>query len=221
MELSKFFSKYSVSHDLGNTPRPGVLPPFVTGDAAGCIDELGGKTFNAGVYRVYRWADIEIATKRVCSMFPALTGSIFVFAADWLGQQFAINAKQIVNGVPTVVFYNFGIPDCSYTDTDIYTFHTHEMVDCPNDAVAEGYFKSWQEFAPAPISPGQCVGYKIPLFLGGKDVLENLNLSDMDVYLSVCRDLYYAVRNLPEGTPVDDVVARILDARTGRSVPDT
>jgi hypothetical protein len=46
----------------------------------------------------------------------------------------------------------------------------------------------------------------VRLFLNGKDRVSNLELGDMDVYLQMCVDLWNAVKNLPEGTPIDRVL---------------
>lgn len=35
---------------------------------------------------------------------------------------------------------------------------------------------------PAPVNFDECVGYKIPLFLGGDDHIGNLQSTDLDVY---------------------------------------
>ncbi len=48
----------------------------------------------------------------------------------------------------------------------------------------------------------ECVGYRKPLFLGGQDVIDNLEISDMEVYWSLCGQLLGRVRNLPNGARV-------------------
>lgn len=49
--------------------------------------------------------------------------------------------------------------------------------------LASSFYKQWKENNKnKDIQNGQCVGYKIPLFLGGTDDISNLELSDVDVY---------------------------------------
>lgn len=48
----------------------------------------------------------------------------------------------------------------------------------------------------------QCVGYKRPLFLGGKDAVENLELSEVEVYWHLMGQLIRQAKGLPVGTPV-------------------
>ncbi|MGW6275929.1 hypothetical protein [Kribbella sp. NPDC055071] len=45
----------------------------------------------------------------------------------------------------------------------------------------------------------------MPLFLGGQDVTENLEVCDLDVYWSMRGQLRLAVRDLPPGTSVNEV----------------
>ncbi|WP_277621809.1 T6SS immunity protein Tdi1 domain-containing protein, partial [Caballeronia zhejiangensis] len=46
----------------------------------------------------------------------------------------------------------------------------------------------------------ECVGYRIPLFLGGKDVMDNLETSNLDVYWTLMAQLIRKARGLPIGT---------------------
>jgi hypothetical protein len=48
----------------------------------------------------------------------------------------------------------------------------------------------------------ECVGYKVPSFFGGKDVLENMELSDLDVYWTLMQQLIRQTSDLPPGTPI-------------------
>ena len=54
MDLSRFLTQYAVTHDAGNAPIPTRLKRRVDSEILSCLDQLGGKTFNHGIYRVYR-----------------------------------------------------------------------------------------------------------------------------------------------------------------------
>lgn len=43
------------------------------------------------------------------------------------------------------------------------------------------------------------------LFLGGEDSLENMEVSDMEVYWDMTDQLWEAVKDLPEGTKIGNV----------------
>jgi hypothetical protein len=52
---------------------------------------------------------------------------------------------------------------------------------------------------------GHCVGFRSPLFLGGQDSVDNLELTDLDVYWSLSGQLRLATQDLDEGTVIDEV----------------
>jgi len=64
-------------------------------------------------------------------------------------------------------------------------FHDEELVDYTEEALARSFFYQWQRSGgPAP-TVSECVGYQRPLFLGGKDTVANLEISDLDVYWTI------------------------------------
>jgi hypothetical protein len=46
------------------------------------------------------------------------------------------------------------------------------------------------------------------LFLGGQDVVENLEVSDLEVYWSICGQLRRGALRLPQGTAINEVAKR-------------
>jgi hypothetical protein len=64
------------------------------------------------------------------------------------------------------------------------------------------FHQRWLASGGATPGHTQCVGYRKPLFLGGADKLENLELSDLDVYWHLMGQLIAKTKGLPRGTPV-------------------
>ena len=84
----------------------------------------------------------------------------------------------------------------------------HEQLDeLREPALAGSFFASWAQANPdlLPLSAAQCVGYKVPLFLGGKDTLENLEVIDLEVYWSMSGQLRQDTRTLPPGASIGQV----------------
>jgi hypothetical protein len=52
-------------------------------------------------------------------------------------------------------------------------FHEVELVDYANEALAIDFFRDWSARNPQllPLNPNDCVGYQVPLFLGGETSL--------------------------------------------------
>ncbi len=52
------------------------------------------------------------------------------------------------------------------------------------------FFNEWFEANGNFVLPhNKCVGYKVPLFLNGEDDIENLEVSDMEVYWEIMMPL--------------------------------
>lgn len=75
-----------------------------------------------------------------------------------------------------------------------------------SDAVAAfPFYKEWLATGGTPPRYDQCVGYRVPLFVGGADGIANLEMADFDVYWTITAQLLAKVRELPSGTRINDV----------------
>jgi hypothetical protein len=206
MNLKKFLSKFTVSAEIPNKPVPRAVKRRVDDDFLYVIEHLGGKTFNNGLYRVYPGDQIEKFTELICEQFQALQGDAFAFAADWMGRQFVIDFTEMQDDQPTVGLLEPGVPDSYCIDQPIDPFHNKELVDGKSNPLAEALFKDWRKKTKGTVGPDQCVGYKVPLFLGGEEKLKNFELQDLEVYLHLCAKMWKKVEDLPDGTPIDDIL---------------
>ncbi len=80
---------------------------------------------------------------------------------------------------------------------NIKTFHDVELKENPDAALASSVYAEWRETGGGEPAYDQCVGYKIPLFLNGKDEFENLELSDLEVYWHIMGQLVAKAKGLP------------------------
>ncbi|WP_284978680.1 T6SS immunity protein Tdi1 domain-containing protein [Arthrobacter sp. fls2-241-R2A-200] len=85
------------------------------------------------------------------------------------------------------------------------TYHDDELVRDPEPSLLPSFFNKWRLENPADLAFDECVGYKVPLFLGGDDELHNLELSDMEVYWSLMGQLRLATQHLEPGTHINAV----------------
>jgi hypothetical protein len=214
MDLTLFKKSFHVTDDMGNSVLPLGISKRVDGKFCYCLEELGGKIFSDGIYRVYRWDQIESKTNLIWRVFEATRNQVVIFAADWSGRQFGIDcAEQTNDGEPSVECFDVGAVKSFCTDNDILTFHNRILVEKSDAALAKPFFQCWKKLHPKPIPASKCVGYKTPLFLGGKDDLTNLELTDLDVYLEFCAQLWERVKSLPSGAGVDRISIGKSDAR--------
>jgi len=163
---------------------------------------FGGASFRNGLYRVIHPADLNEWKVRVGAAFPEFKERITCFGYDWLGRAFAIDSQRLEQGQPGVVMFEPGTGEALEIPSNIQTFHDDELIEYGDAALAIDFHKRWLASGGASPDCAQCVGYKKPLFLGGADELQNLELSDLDVYWHIMSQLVAKAKGLPPGTPV-------------------
>jgi len=174
-----------------------------TTDALVC--RLGGASFNNGLYRIMTPEIVAWGNAFVANAFTGFSDRVQAFAFDWLGRVFALDSARIEGGRPGVVLFEPGTGEALEIPCNLSTFHENELVDYKEEALAEGFYRRWLANGGAAPNVDQCVGYKTPLFLGGKDTIENLEISDLDVYWTLVAQLLAKVRGLPLGTRIRKV----------------
>ena len=165
---------------------------------------LGGCTFDGGLYRVHLPAAAAAITKLVEEAMPSLRGRIACFGGDWLGRQFALDRMRVEDGAPMVLMLEPGTGEALEIPVPIDAFHDEELVDFGEAALALSYYRAWRASTGdgAPLAASECVGYRLPLFLGGKDDVSNLERTDLDVYWHFCGQLHQGTRGVRPGTPI-------------------
>ncbi|WP_326565906.1 T6SS immunity protein Tdi1 domain-containing protein [Amycolatopsis rhabdoformis] len=172
--------------------------------------EFAGATFGGGLYRVHDHASGAQASTLIAEAFPEYATRVCPFGYDWLGRQFAVDSGRTVAGQPQVLLLEPGTGEALEVPLSFAVFHDKELVEYAEAALATGFFDSWsgENGDSVPLRRDQCVGYRVPLFLGGQDVIENLEVSDLEVYWSICGQLRRRALNLPPGTVINGVTKR-------------
>lgn len=151
------------------------------------VDEFfkntSGKSFFNGLYTIFKQEDIEKWNNIVGEYFPDYKGSFLVFAYDWMGKIYAVE-----NNSKMVIMFDPEEHACYAADMDIVKFH-EELVNNTDGILSVNYFNQWFENNNKVIKYGRCIGFKIPLSLGGKDELNNLEEIDMEVYWTITLDI--------------------------------
>lgn len=187
-----------------STPVPASIESSgdLAPDIAKLLAELGGSSFNGGLYRVVRLSDLDVWASRIGYAFPEFRGRVTCFGYDWLGRAFAIDATRLEAGRPGVVMFEPGTGEALKIPANIETFHDDELINFGEASLAIDFYRRWQKRLNAPLAYDQCAGYKKPLFLGGVDEIENLEISDIDVYWHIVGQLILKTKGLPIGTSV-------------------
>ena len=166
---------------------------------------LGGSTFDRGLYRLHTPQSAQLALTLIGEAFPELSGGIAPFGFDWLGRQFAMDLRG--GRDPLALLVDAGTGEVLEIPASFVDFHDRELVDEPDAALATSFFDEWagRNASLLPLAPDVCVGYVIPLFLGGRDEIDNLAPIDIWVYWSLTGQLVSQTRGLAPGTQISDI----------------
>jgi len=164
--------------------------------------ECGGCVFRKGVYKTHTHGSSFYWTSVIVELFQDYKDRIIPFGFDWMGRQFAVDIRdgnKLFMFDPATV-EAFELPQ------DLYSFHNRELVDDGDLYFDESkYKKALTKLNRSEIDYTECVGYKVPLFLNGKDDLENLEIGDNEVYWSFQSQIYQQVKKLPPGTKINSI----------------
>jgi len=163
------------------------------------------KTLLGGAYRLHDSNDVVRFTGFATDAFPDFAKRVTCFGADWLGNQFATDEARIVDGDRQILLLEIGTGEVLEIPAGLSTFHDGLLVQEPDAAVALGFFGDWLSVGGAAPRYDQCVGYKVPLYLGGADNVSNLEVSDFEVYWGLSAQLLAKARALPKGTAIGNV----------------
>lgn len=174
-------------------------------DNAPTVEQLlarcGGCSFERGLYRIHSDSTSEAATSLVTQMFPAFADRVAAFGFDWLGRQFCVDLRGSVED-PPVLLFEPGTGEVLEIPVEFSAFHDEELVDFSDAALALPFFREWLAASGAGLTFEQCAGYKVPLFLGGADTVDNLEVIDIDVYWTLTAQLWKGTRRLTPGTTI-------------------
>ncbi len=168
--------------------------------------ELGGCSFDKALYRAMTPNSIEQWNQIIEFAFPDFDDRVQCFGYDWLGRIFAVDSGRLEEGHPGVVMFEPGTGHALEIPCNIVTFHNKELIDYREEALAISFRNLWRVGGTAP-SYEECVGYRIPLFLGGEDTVDNLEITDLDVYWTLAGQIIRKTKGLPPGTPPGKVTS--------------
>jgi hypothetical protein len=164
-----------------------------------------GVSFGRGILRVHSEEEMRRAQTLAREGFPEYGNRILPIAKDWLGRQYVGLLDQRVNAVTQLLLLEPGSGDAFEVDCGVVDLFNVEFVADPITYLASDLFEQWVVGSPRVPAAGECVGFKVPLFLGGDGVVENLEVTDEEVYWSIFGQLKAKTKDLPPGTGIAGV----------------
>ncbi len=190
--FEKFLNHFKFKKTISNMMARAFSFDDVQKNATGFIEFLSsfqGETFGNGIYRIHKLENIQKWNEEILQAFPEFKGRISCFAFDWLGRQFSLDNGRIENGQPLIIMFEPGTGEALEIPCNFMDFHEIEIPSYHDACLASEFFEDWSDSNPEVIKHNECVGYKVPLFLGGEDLLNNLEKSDMEVYWHITSQL--------------------------------
>lgn len=192
MIFKRFLEEYRITREV-----QGEKPILNDRMASSGIQELPLGVYNNGIYTFVTRAEATVLNELAARVFSLTAGKVTVYAVDWMGRLFASNANFLDSaGSSTMFCLDFADATSFTTEVDFETFHNRTAVDMKRELFNLDQYDDWIAHGPAPSDAESCIGYKIPLFLGGKDCRENMELTDRAVYLHLQAELSLATKNI-------------------------
>jgi hypothetical protein len=169
-------------------------------------DRWAGATFESGLYRIHDQSSLREGMESIAQGFPSYVQRVVPFAFDWLGRQFAIDFKRQVQKNPLVLMFEPGTGEVLEIPYTLLAFHEELLIEDAEPALATSFFQQWAAARPSELPQfDQCIGYRVPLFLNGRDGIDNLERVDRDVYWSVSAQILAGTLQLPRGKTIREV----------------
>lgn len=169
------------------------------------FDNLGGCTFDQGLYRIHTYGSSLYWSELVANYFGDYKHKIYCFGFDWFGRHFAIDLQKYSTGEDVIYLFDPATGEDLSLNQNLELFHEENLVNQKNDLFAYKRYTQWRKKNKSVLELSQCVGFKVPLFLGGQDEISNFEVVDMGVYWEFSYQLFNKTRNLPEGTLIDRI----------------
>lgn len=203
--LTKVFDQF-----LRRYPMPSGVPREFWREAtlmnvAGYVDlasSAAGLPMCGGMIRIVTKDEGILGRDFIGEGFPELASRAVPFALDWLGRVFAVD--KVREGL---LLIEPGSGLALEIDEPFAEFFNVDLVARPDLYMAADSFLDWRQHGGRAPSVGECVGFKVPLFLGGGDSNDNLELTDLAVYWTFAAQLRTQSSALPLGTPIGGVEA--------------
>ncbi|GAX57814.1 T6SS immunity protein Tdi1 domain-containing protein [Streptomyces olivochromogenes] len=181
--------------DENSEAEPISNSPLIGLDGFRELAELGaGKGFGEGIIRIHSQEESDRAVHFIADEFPEYRGAVVPVAKDWLGRQYAVPIDSSSPRTDMVLLMEPGSGEAFEIDCGLIELFDQKMVSDPLTFLAADLFSEWQLEHPEPIQAGKCVGFKVPLFLGGGGTVKNLELTDESVYWNLFGQLRKQVK---------------------------
>lgn len=116
----------------------------------------------------------------------------FVFGYDWQARLLAFDFQRFEDGEPLVSMLDTATGKAMNSRSNFQKLIDFDIPTHYSRLLDEENLQNWIAKTGSGPLPHECVGFKVPLFLGGADEVENTEICDIDVYVSMQGQLFMA-----------------------------
>lgn len=170
------------------------------------LEQLGGLSLGNGLMRLLtldeqaKWENI-VRECVVAQCKVPVDFSFSLFASTWNGYCIGVRNKT---DMPEILLFDVETMEINSLDSTLEDYLNERIPSRCNGCLASYAYSEWLETHPEP-KRNECVGLTKPLFLGGKDDFDNMEIIDMEVQWEMTSQIWQAVRDLPPGTPIGSI----------------
>jgi hypothetical protein len=106
---------------------------------------------------------------------------------------------QRMDGTQSIIMiFEVATGDYFELEQTITLFHEEDLVEYKEDTLHEEKFLlAMSHLGISSISRNDCIAHRISLFLGGEDVVENMEVTDMEVNWSLQQQIMDQINKIP------------------------
>jgi hypothetical protein len=210
--MMKMYVKFLSAYDPAGAMAPSRGPweePFLLQNPGyrELAQSFAGVTFDAGLYRIHDASSGPAGQQLIAESFPRFAPQVRVFGFDWSGNQYALDNSRKVGADAQVKMFEISSGSVFDIPATLLEFHNDLLPSDKNVPLGNDYFQEWREFAKVTdaLEFSKCVGHDVPLFLGGPDSVENLSVTDLEVYWALTGQLRAKTADLPLDTKISGI----------------
>jgi hypothetical protein len=146
------------------------------------VIRFAGATFGDGLYRLYEPGEIGRWTGVAVDAFPDLAKRIVCFGMSWLGYQYALDVERTADDQPLTLLLDPGAAEAVEIPANFVGFHDEIVLEYPDAILGLDLFEEWRAEGQPPLEAGWCAGFRVPIFRGGEEAVENLEPVEAEAY---------------------------------------
>ncbi len=163
------------------------------------LEEFGGASFSGGLFRIHTKGSMYIWSQLIDEFFPSYNKQYFLFGYDWMGRHYGISKNPFNE---KVYMFDDSTNEVYELEQSMESFFNEDLVDYCDDTLNTSTFSLLEN---KDLTADKCYSFKVPLFLGGTDTIDNYSLIDMMVSWELNYQIVNKIKDFKDGQLINKV----------------